>query len=403
MRSITRDSRTRRGATIALVAVSLAATLAVGALAVDTGMLFKVRADAHRAADAAALAGASAYLATSQLNAPPIARDRALEYAARNYMGGRYIDTSGQSASQSGNVWTWETNEARVDVIPDIYRVRVTIHRASTGTIFASLLGMNSAAISVYAAAEAIDAGGANCVMPFGLSDTWSEATQAQDVNGDQVQDPEEAWSYDPDQNDYYKPFDPNVVDPTQTGYGSSYRDGSGLIADKGRLIVLKPQTGNSQRNGNFYNLWNFEEDNGARPIKDRIEGCDERTVNIGDSTAYTKRPGGTTRIKNSLQRRINRDREAYWDASTSTVQGSNQADWQNSDRIVKIALYTPDQIDGLGGGGGQPIVFNNIALFFLEPSEGNDDITGRFLYYASGVPGGGITGPLVKRIRLVE
>ena len=61
--------RSRRGATIVLVAVSSAALLAVGALAVDTGMMFKVRADGQRAADAAALAGAAEFLKTDAVSA----------------------------------------------------------------------------------------------------------------------------------------------------------------------------------------------------------------------------------------------------------------------------------------------------------------------------------------------
>ena len=69
-----RQVRSRRGATIVLVAVSSAALLAVGALAVDTGMMFKVRADGQRAADAAALAGAAEFLKTDAVSAIQLGR-----------------------------------------------------------------------------------------------------------------------------------------------------------------------------------------------------------------------------------------------------------------------------------------------------------------------------------------
>ncbi len=51
-----------RGGVLMVVAISLAVILSMGALAVDLSALFKMHGEAQRAADAAALAGASAYL-----------------------------------------------------------------------------------------------------------------------------------------------------------------------------------------------------------------------------------------------------------------------------------------------------------------------------------------------------
>ncbi len=55
-------SKNRRGVSLVLAAVSLTALCGVGAIAVDLGMLLRARADAQRAAEAGALAGASAFL-----------------------------------------------------------------------------------------------------------------------------------------------------------------------------------------------------------------------------------------------------------------------------------------------------------------------------------------------------
>ena len=52
-----------RGITILLVAVAMIAVLAMAALAIDVVTLYVARAEAQRAADAAALAGASTRLA----------------------------------------------------------------------------------------------------------------------------------------------------------------------------------------------------------------------------------------------------------------------------------------------------------------------------------------------------
>ena len=80
--------RTRRGASLALVAVSMTAMTGVGALAVDLGMMYKARADALHAAEAGALAGASAFHGLRGSVQPGGAArrpaDRAIEYARRN-------------------------------------------------------------------------------------------------------------------------------------------------------------------------------------------------------------------------------------------------------------------------------------------------------------------------------
>ena len=52
----------RRGGVVVQVAVMSTVILGCGALAIDIGMLYKTRGELQRAADAAALAGASSYL-----------------------------------------------------------------------------------------------------------------------------------------------------------------------------------------------------------------------------------------------------------------------------------------------------------------------------------------------------
>jgi hypothetical protein len=99
----------------------------------------------------------------------------------------------------------------------------------------------------------------------------------------------------------------------------------------------------------------------------------------------------------------IQQDPNAYWDPTTNTVQGSELgSDWFNSPRVIKVALFDPTQVTGPGN---QTIKFNNFAVFFLdEQRTAQDPVTGRFLYYASGLGGSGTeTGSLVKALRLVQ
>ena len=51
-----------RGGALTLTAVSLTALIGAAAIAIDLGMLYKARGDAERAAEAGALAGASAFM-----------------------------------------------------------------------------------------------------------------------------------------------------------------------------------------------------------------------------------------------------------------------------------------------------------------------------------------------------
>src|SRR5207249_366559 len=130
-------------------ALALVALLAAAALAIDLGMLLDTRQDAQRAADAAALAGASAFLGGNANAAIPVARNEALKTAAKNYVRGVLIDTSGAAAGSTG-VTTYTANEAVVTVMPATYRVRVRIRRAAVTTWFAKLFGKNSIPIAAW-------------------------------------------------------------------------------------------------------------------------------------------------------------------------------------------------------------------------------------------------------------
>ena len=165
-----------RGSTLVLVAVSMAAILAVGAISVDLSMLVRMRNEAQRAADAAALAGASAYLEIDPVNMlPNLAKvsERAFDFASRNTIGGTPVDVSEQGEPETvGSDIVITSKEVMVAAAPNASRVRVTIRRAGVGTFFARFLGRETVPISVSATAEAVPAGRSRCVMPFALPDS---------------------------------------------------------------------------------------------------------------------------------------------------------------------------------------------------------------------------------------
>src|SRR5690606_18177069 len=114
-----------RGATIAFVAAAMAALLGGAALAVDPGMLMKIRSDAQRAADAIALAGASAFGEKwpewEQMDSALV---RAFRYADYNVVGTVPIDVSNDTTWYEGTTLMGATSEVVVEVIPTEWKVR---------------------------------------------------------------------------------------------------------------------------------------------------------------------------------------------------------------------------------------------------------------------------------------
>ena len=140
----------RRGATLPLVALMLVALLSIVALVVDLGMLFAARGDAQRAADAAALAGASTYM--DALSDPDTAEARALDWASRNQLLARGIGG----------------DEVEVDVVDAQRTVHVRIER-NFPLFFARIFGFDAAPVSAFASARVTSSGTANCIKPFGV------------------------------------------------------------------------------------------------------------------------------------------------------------------------------------------------------------------------------------------
>lgn len=409
-----------------IVALSTAAILAVGAISVDLAMLFKMRSDAQRTADAAALAGASAYLEQPSLPARDTAVVRAFRLVSQNYIGGSGIDTSGAGNPPvvNGTNWTVVSNQATVEVAPGIYRVRVTVRRPIAPTLFARILGVAGTPISAFAAAEATNAGGAKCVKPFALADTWDEATA--DLNGNNFWDTGENWEYGSD--DYYQPWDgvetDEPGDPVETGYGSSLRNPYGTwVRDYGRQLIIKPQNPQVDqiiRPGHFF-PWKMPEDpidsdpgcktggGGAALYEGSICECNDAEVYL--DTEYDIEPGNMVGpTKQGIEYLNNLDKNAKWVPGPGgvggTVQGSSYAEWRDSPRVIKVALYDP----ALESKSGRiSIKFNNIALMFLEDyvrGKGKNDedaVVARFLTFAQGSSTAGPGGPLAKVLRLVE
>jgi hypothetical protein len=393
------NSKNRRGVSLVLAAVSMTAIIGVGAIAVDLGMLLRARADAQRAAEAGALAGASAFLDFNPNSANIVAeaKQRAEQFAEAN-------------AVLLSPITALEDS---VQVITSEQKVRVWVRRAAVGTWFAKIFGENSVGIEARAAAAVTQVGGTNCVAPFMLPDIWNENSNQDKNPKNRWEDNNETWTFDPNQGDTYAPFNPQSQGTNQTGFGSNWRNGfpvngNAYTGDLGRQMTIS-----RDRNGrdlNTYHLWTFEDaNNGNKDLEDRMDSdCaseqSQRTVSVGEEYEYIPGNRNGLKIPQEMQERINGDPTARWDTQRNEVVSSNSPDWRNSSRVMKVALFDPNQLASLSPQGSATVEFNNVALFFIESADNNDNITGRFLYYVSGEStGGGPTASLIRRVRLVE
>jgi len=425
--------RSRRGGTLVIVAVALVGIMSAMALAIDLGMLYKNRSDAQRVADAASLAGAAEYL--EPVSDVTQARDNAVEYILKNYVGTQGVDPVSDSGSyMQGADLVFESREATVRVMPTVFRVRVEIRRAENETWFARMFGKDVMPVRAQAVAEAVNTGTARCVKPFAMPDMWDDPTA--DVNpANRVWDEGENWGFGDHANDRYERYTPGST--TATGYGGGYRNGNGegITDDYGRQITLKYQGNLKPKNNepinlppSFYLTWRLpvdpsvtkcndptaqSTDNGESAVLANVCNCNTSPITLFDSTSYYTKPGlAANPLDKAMDQLLEADPAAYWDPSTKEVKGSVYGDgWISSPRVVKVAMFSPEQLqDQEILNGNKSIVFNNFGLLFLEtpangPSNGqHGDITGRFLRYVSGDENLGPTpGPLVKYIKLVE
>lgn len=391
----------RRGSVLAIVAMGMPVFLGMVALTVDLGAMYVAHAELQRAADAAALAGASAFLDYDQAQASAPAEVRAIDYATRQRTRDRLIDTA----------------EVYVEVMPDSSKVRVYIQRHQLETFFARIFGVDSASVSAKAAAQATPGGSeATCVKPFAVPDRWAE--DQTDDNTNRIWDQDESWVYDPELGDQYYPLGSAQVSVMEfTGYGSNWAyDRNGDYArDYGRPITIKAASDTGDPSDapvdSFFFPFVIPSNNrvgdckytsqnisGADPYRSNICQCNMTGITLGTSyqTENGDMEGPTFQGVTAL---VKMDRSAYWDGyAVQSDYGINRGP-----RVITVALFDPNEYRKPGK---TTIKFNNFAKVFIEGMDTEEDpVRARFLGFVSGSKVGknpGV-GSLVKVLQLVE
>jgi hypothetical protein len=361
---VARLARCERGGSLVMVTGAAVAIFAFAALAIDGAILMSTRTQLHNAADAAALAGATALIQGDREEA----RRRAIEIAGRN------------EAYQNGNAPVVITED---DIsFPESDLIRVVTHRTrergdALRTFFMRVIDPSSddrAEMTASAAARVYDVCSSRCLKPWAIPDRWK------DDNGNGWWDPGEY--YHPDGTGYRAPGDVGTSVALKVG-----RPGQTIAPGIFYVINFPPLDsgdGDPLTGAAWYRRW--------------VADCSPYVIRVGDRLQLEpgRMVGPTSQAVRDL---IALDPGAHWDSSTQSVQGSA---FTLSPRIGLIPFFDPTVPPGPGR---NHVTVVKLGAFFIERVDATNEVKGRFIQITTqgaSCPGGSGSS-LVKGIALVE
>jgi hypothetical protein len=331
---------------LVLVSVGFMAFFAATTLAIDVGLFMTARTQAQSSADAAALAGATAFVYESFTDRTPggPAVQSAVNTALRNKVVGGNVSIaptdvtfplSPTGANDRVQVWVYRT-AARGSAIP---------------TLIGPVFGVNNFDIVATATAEAAPANAMTCVKPFTIPDKWIENSSPPWSPSSTFDRYDNRGNVIPNADVYIPPG------PSTSGYSQ---------ADKGTVLTIRAGTGNNIE-PSFYFSWNMPGGSGGDFYRENIASCN--TTIIPMNSPMVQEPGNmvgpTTQGIDDL---LALDPTAYWSGSTVV------SPLGKSPRVFPIPLFDPDVYQsGKTNGRTADLVSRNWIGFFLEGRTGND------------------------------
>jgi hypothetical protein len=335
-----------RGAILVHVVFTLLFLIAFSAFTIDYGVLWASRRQAQNSADAAALAGAVAFIKDPAKDTTDTGSSKlnALAMSQVNLVWGQ---------SPAVNIATDITfplcpDDASANCIRvDAYR---TLARGNPLPIFfGQFFGLVNHDIRASATAKVITANSTNCMKPWAVPDLFT------DVNGNGEYDAGDV--YDP--GEIGPPIDPG------TGYSTAPEEEGGHY---GVRVVLKngPHT---QISPGWFSPLDFGA--GGSTYEDAIAGCVETEYGIGDVVpTETGNMQGPT--QDGLSVLIDKDPEAYWDDELKKIIDSCAEDGADGDcpgfdtspRVVPVPVYDPAEF---AASDQKSVKISKILGFFVE------------------------------------
>ena len=355
MRSRLRQLRDdERGMSFIFIGLGFMAFVAATTLAIDVGMFMTARSQAQNAADAGALAGATAlgFDSFDDRSAGGPAVQSAVNTALANSVIGDAVSTTPADV-------TFPVGPAgRAD------RVKINVFRTgprnnAIPTLMGPLFGVPKVDISATATAEAAPANAMTCVKPFAIPDRWTENKNP-------------PWTTNStfDRYDNHGNVIPNAdvyIPAGQPGY-----NGYDPTRDKGTLLTIRAGTGNNIEPSMFFS-WAMPNNTGADDYRGNISGCNASVVHFDDS--LTQEPGDMSGpTMQGIDDLISQDSNAYWDAATNSVHSTMNP----SPRVFPIPLFDPDYYQsGKVNGRNATLKMANWIGFFVVSRSGNN-VVGR-------------------------
>jgi Flp pilus assembly protein TadG len=339
--------RSERGSILIFVAVSIVLLTAFSALVVDYGVIWVSRRQAQNAADAAALAGATALAYdSSDTSATGPAYQSALAAAQQNTVFGQSA-TPEVLITNGGTSFTSPPSCAGSD--PKC--VQVNIYRDGTAgsqtlpSFFAVLLGVSSQSVRATATAQVTAGNATTCLKPWIVPDRFTGPD----------------WTANKSFSNFFDTYTPPTA-ANSTGWGR---------ADIGTTITLNtpppPSTSTYRISLNL----------GGNYL-DNISGCTSSTYKIGDDVMIGSGASAADEAAR-IQEIVDQDPDASVNTSTGAIENScapscscgsscaNGMNGQFSPRIVSVALANPRDLKA--GGTVQSIV--NVMSFLILPPVG--------------------------------
>jgi Flp pilus assembly protein TadG len=378
--------RSESGISLIHVALLLFVFMGFSMFVVDYGVLWVARVQAQNAADAGALAGATAR-GYDELADPPAADGAAYQSAhaaaARHGVMGEFPNATVLFACPAfvpaGIKCT------RVDV----FRDGVTNGSTALPTYFAAAFGNFSQSIRATATAWTTSGNSSSCVRPWAVADKWTDIVAPSTEYNHWIKQGGNAVEVNP--HDTYIP-------PSQTNFtGWRVSPPAPSPGDNGTRITLKIGQAGDRIEPGWFMAVDLPDGNGGYPsganeYRDNIGTCVGVRVGIGDKLpTETGNMVGPTR--QGVDDLVALDRNARWNDSTKQIENScapaTCGDF--SPRIVPIAVFdieefqqhdTANNWNGYGcPTGGSCVKIVNILGFFVEQMQGRD-VTGILLTY---------------------
>ena len=371
------------------------ALLSATMLAIDVGMLMTARTQAQTAADAGALAGATALVFNDFTNrsATGPAVSGAISTARTNRVAGAQVSVTAADVTFPPNPATGQSDQVQVTVY------RTTARGNPVGTLIAQLFGIATVDISATATATAAPADTEMCVLPFTIPDKWIEKQCATLPCSWSPSSTFDLYaSQGGNQNKGAALPNPDVYVPPGTSDATGYNP----VTDKGLQLVLKNNNQNKIA-PSMYNAWDLPGSVGGDDYRQNIATCNSNLVTIGDPmTPENGNMVGPT--QQGTQDLIAADPNAHWNTICNCVEGSA---FPVSPRIRVVPLYNPVKYtEGQHTGKSHPdLEVVNYLGFFIEDVNGGGEVIGRIAPITGRISGRGgpAIGAFAQAIMLVK